>query len=136
MEFPTEVQIMILERIELVAPGKLTWHTLWGFNGDREQDEVLRCRTCQVIVDRDWDFHGRYPGTVLRWCEGWKFPISLFPVNSSMRQLATEVFYSKNYFEVMPVLRDGDDPCYDGSFLLSRLQANALRYDSTSLHYF
>lgn len=64
----------------------------------------------------------------MRRCGCWKFPIALFLVNRTMHQLATEVFYSRNHFEIKPVLCRRN--CYyheDACFLQPHLQANDLR---------
>lgn len=105
MDLPKEIQIKIFERSELVAPGKFAWDFVIGFNCDREQDEFQCCKTCQAVRygnDRDWE--KRCPGTLMRRCGCWKFPIALFLVNRTMHQLATEVFYSRNHFEIKPVV--------------------------------
>ncbi|CEJ55375.1 hypothetical protein PMG11_01637 [Penicillium brasilianum] len=127
MDLPTEIRIKILEQTELVAPGKLVWHSLRGFNCDRVQDHFHRCGTCQIVRDdHEWYYRGRCPTILARRCECWKFPISLFLVNHDIRRLATEVFYSRNHFEVVSVLVE-NDYCDSGSFLLPYLQENALR---------
>jgi hypothetical protein len=127
MDLPTEIRIKILEQTELVAPGKLVWHSLRGFNCDRAQDHLHRCGTCQMVRDdHDRYYRGRCPTTLARRCECWKFPISLFLVNHDMRRLATEVFYSRNHFEVMSVLVENDS-WNPGSFLLPYLPENAIR---------
>lgn len=129
MDLPTEIQIKILEKTELVVPGRLAWNYLLGFNCDREEDEFYRCKTCQAVRDgNNIDWSKRCPGTLMRRCECWKFPIALFLVNRTMHQLATEVFFSRNHIAIMTIVHWRDHYHRDNAcFLLPYLQANALR---------
>lgn len=119
--------MMVLECTELVAPGKLAWHSVDGFNCDRQQDEFHRCWTCRAVREyhlMDWE---RCQGVLMRRCECWKLPIPLFLVSRKMHTMATEVFYSKNIFEVITTLQCSDYWIEDGSFLLRYLPPSALR---------
>jgi len=126
MDLPTEIQIKILEQTELVAPVRLDWNWVVGFNCDREQDKFHCCKTCQAVrVEIDFKWSTRCPTTLMRRCGCWKFPIALFLVNRTMHQLATEVFFSRNHIEIMTasIWYSGNDKC----FLLAQLEANAIR---------
>jgi hypothetical protein len=95
---PTEIRLQIFEELGLVAPGDLEWKA----KGDRpgfnlHLNYFLRDHIC--IAVKGW-IHSR--GAYATSCQCWVFPVELFLLNKEYHAIATQVFYSKNQFIILP----------------------------------
>ena len=88
MNLPVEIQIIILEYTDLVAPGPVTSSTLKGYVLDECYLGICRqrCTCCE----------GHYDS--LDSC--WRLPVDIFHVNKHIRMMSEEVFFSRNPFIV------------------------------------
>ncbi|CAK7204219.1 hypothetical protein SEUCBS139899_006973 [Sporothrix eucalyptigena] len=91
---PSEIIAQIFEYTDLVAPVDLEWRPNGGF---APYDCCLKC-TVTLDFCSCHRFHGSYSST----CTCWTPPTALFLVSRRVREIATEVFYARNRFVVMP----------------------------------
>ena len=125
MDLPKELQLRILEFSDLVTPYEVEWCPGQGFRPARSPGSCMD----------SWEgcYCSRYHAAFSSKCHCWSPPSALFLVNRDMRKDATEIFYSKNYFVILP--RGGYyEPALatpdrvEASLFLARVPSYVVRY--------
>ncbi|KAL1988385.1 hypothetical protein VTN96DRAFT_10068 [Rasamsonia emersonii] len=98
---PAELQIKVLSFSDLIAPCEIVWSPGRGFELLWPQRACGRFLGC---------YCRRYHAAFSPTCKCWEPPSALFLVNHAVRNVALEVFYSRNRFIVMP--RHGLQPVH------------------------
>ncbi|KAN0074800.1 hypothetical protein V8E54_007411 [Elaphomyces granulatus] len=93
MDLPTEIQYMILERTDLIAPGPVVSSALKGYG----LDDCYYGGTCTRAGQGRCCEEGGYDSSQ-RVC--WSLPVDLFSVNRLISAISTDIFFSRNNFVV------------------------------------
>ena len=127
MDLPIELQLMILEYTDLLAPGAVTPSGLKGF-------ALLKCYEVRACPNSGVNEYGDYERcserTVYhssRMC--WSLPLGLFLVNKAFSELSSFIFFSQNQF-VMFVI-----PVINNSMLDSYRPQQRLVWNQTSVRF-
>lgn len=147
MDLPEEIRLQILTHTDLVSFWDLAWlprgvsmarqvleyHAVNQF----EDDMFPCCRHCSDIMETCYCWT-RYAAASTT-CSCWKLPTELFLISKRLGEHATEIFFSKNTFVILPEKkRNHDTPLEVYQFLTSipELGRQSIRYEHWGSHHF